>query len=138
MLDLNNIKKAYKRVSSVVHRTPFSFAPILSEMSGYEVYLKKENLQRTGAFKLRGAFNKIASLVESGQKVGVIAASAGNHAQGVAFASKHFGINATIIMPESTPLIKIQGVKDLGANTILRGANYDEAYAYAVTYSKET
>ena len=136
MLDLNNIKKAYKRVSSVVHRTPFGFAPILSEISGYKVYLKKENLQRTGAFKLRGAFNKIASLVELGQKGGVIAASAGNHAQGVAFASKHFGIEATIVMPESTPLIKIQGVKDLGANTILKGANYDEAYAYALAYSK--
>ena len=137
MLDLNQIKKAYERVQGVVHRTPFSYAPILSEMSGYEVYLKKENLQRTGAFKLRGAFNKIAALVENGQKGGVIAASAGNHAQGVAFGAKHFGIEATIIMPESTPLTKIQGVKELGANAILKGANYDEAYAYAVTYAKE-
>ena len=137
MLDLNNIKKAYKRVLGVVHRTPFSYAPILSEMSGYEVYLKKENLQRTGAFKLRGAFNKIAALVEAGQKGGVIAASAGNHAQGVAFAAKHFGIEATIIMPESTPLTKVQGVKELGANAILTGANYDEAYIYAVAYAKE-
>jgi len=137
MLDLNNIKKAYERVQGVVHRTPFSYAPILSEMSGYEVYLKKENLQRTGAFKLRGAFNKVAALVESGQKGGVIAASAGNHAQGVAFAAKHFGIEATIIMPESTPLTKIQGVKELNANAILIGSNYDEAYVYALTYAKE-
>ena len=137
MLDLNNIKKAYERVSGVVHRTPFSYAPILSEMSGYEVYLKKENLQRTGAFKLRGAFNKVAALVEEGQESGVIAASAGNHAQGVAFAAKHFGIEATIIMPESTPLTKVQGVKELGANAILTGANYDEAYSYAVQYAKE-
>ena len=137
MLDLNNIKKAYERVSGVVHRTPFSYAPILSQMSGYEVYLKKENLQRTGAFKLRGAFNKVAALVEAGQKGGVIAASAGNHAQGVAFAAKHFGIKATIIMPESTPLTKVQGVKELEAHAILKGANYDEAYAYAVTYAKE-
>ncbi len=137
MLDLNSIKKAYKRVSGVVHRTPFSYAPILSQMSGYEVYLKKENLQRTGAFKLRGAFNKIASLVESGEKGGVVAASAGNHAQGVAFSAKHFGLDATIVMPESTPLTKVLGVKEFGATVILHGGNYDEAYAYAVTFAKK-
>jgi len=137
MLDLNSVKRAYERVQGVVHRTPFSYAPILSQMSGYEVYLKKENLQRTGAFKLRGAFNKIASLVESGEKGGVVAASAGNHAQGVAFSAKHFGIDATIIMPESTPLTKVQGVKEFGAEVILHGGNYDEAYAYAVTFAKK-
>ncbi len=137
MLELNNIKKAYKRVKGVVHHTPFSYAPILSEMSGYDVYLKKENLQRTGAFKLRGAFNKIATLVESGKRGGVVAASAGNHAQGVAFSAKHFGIEATIVMPESTPLTKVQGVKEFGAKVILYGSNYDEAYAYAVTFGEE-
>jgi len=137
MLDLNSIKKAYERVQGVVHRTPFSYAPILSQMSGYEVYLKKENLQRTGAFKLRGAFNKIAALIESGEKGGVVAASAGNHAQGVAFSAKHFGIEATIVMPESTPLTKVQGVKEFGATVILHGGNYDEAYAYAVTFAEE-
>jgi len=137
MLDLNNIEKAYKRISGVVHRTPFTYAPILSELSGYNVYLKKENLQRTGAFKLRGAFNKIATLVESGEHRGVVAASAGNHAQGVAFSAKHFGIEATIVMPESTPLTKVLGVKEFGANVILHGSNYDEAYAYAVTFGKE-
>jgi len=137
MLDLKSIEKAYDRVSDVVHRTPFSYAPILSQLSGYEVYLKKENLQRTGAFKLRGAFNKIASLIEKGEKGGVVAASAGNHAQGVAFSAKYFNIEATIIMPESTPLTKVMGVKEFDANVILHGANYDEAYAYAVTYGKE-
>lgn len=137
MVDLNSIKKAYRRVSGVVHRTPFAYAPILSQLSGYEVYLKKENLQRTGAFKLRGAFNKIASLMEAGQKQGVVAASAGNHAQGVAFSAKHFGIEATIVMPESTPLTKVLGVKELGANVILHGSNYDEAYAFAVTFGEE-
>jgi len=136
MLNLNEIKKAHKRLSEVVLCTPFTYAPILSELSGYEVYLKKENLQRTGAFKLRGAYNKIASLVEEGEEEGVITASAGNHAQGVAFSAKKFGIKATIIMPESTPLIKVQGVKDLGANAILKGSNYDEAYAYALEYAK--
>jgi len=137
MLDLNQIKKANERLEGVVHRTPFSHAPILSEMSGYDVYLKKENLQRTGAFKLRGAFNKIATLVEAGERGGVVAASAGNHAQGVAFAANHFGIEATIVMPESTPLTKVQGVKAFGANVILHGGNYDEAYAFAVEYGKE-
>ncbi len=137
MLDLNSIKKAQERLNGVVHHTPFSYAPILSEISGYEVYLKKENLQRTGAFKLRGAFNKIATLIEAGKKGGVVAASAGNHAQGVAFSAKYFGIEATIVMPDSTPLNKIQGVKEFGAKVILHGANYDEAYAYAVKYTKE-
>ncbi len=142
MLDLNNIKKAYNRVSGVAHRTPFSYAPILSKLSGYEVYLKKENLQRTGAFKLRGAFNKIATLIEAAKVSknelgGVVAASAGNHAQGVAFAAKHFNIEATIIMPESTPLTKVLGVKEFGANVILHGSNYDEAYAYAVTFGEK-
>ena len=137
MLDLKSIKEAQKRLNGVIHHTSFSYAPILSEMSGYKVYLKKENLQRTGAFKLRGAFNKIASLIEAGKRGGVVAASAGNHAQGVAFSAKHFGIEATIVMPDSTPLNKIQGVKEFGAKVILYGANYDEAYAYAMEYSKE-
>ena len=137
MLDLKSIEKAYDRVSSVVHRTPFSYAPILSQLSGYEVYLKKENLQRTGAFKLRGAFNKIASLIEAGDRGGVVAASAGNHAQGVAFSAKYFDIDATIIMPESTPLTKVMGVKEFGANGILHGSNYDEACTYAVTFGEE-
>jgi len=137
MLNLNSIKKAYERVSGVVHHTPFSYAPVLSQMSGYEIYLKKENLQRTGAFKLRGAFNKIASLVESGEEGGVVAASAGNHAQGVAFSAKYFGLDATIVMPESTPLTKVLGVKKFGATVILHGGNYDEAYAHAVAFAKE-
>jgi len=137
MLDLAAVVQAKKRISGVVSRTPFSHAPILSQMTGYEVYLKKENLQRTGAFKLRGAFNKIATLVEQGIEGGVVASSAGNHAQGVAFAAKHFGIPATIIMPDSTPLTKVTGVKELGAEVILHGANYDEAYAYAQTYGRE-
>ncbi len=137
MLDLSSIEKASLRVKGIVHHTPFSYAPILSTLSGYEVHLKKENLQRTGAFKLRGAFNRIAALVESGDKGGVVAASAGNHAQGVAFAAKHFGIDATIVMPESTPLTKIQGVTELGAQVILHGANYDEAYSHAVEFARE-
>jgi threonine dehydratase len=137
MIDLKTIKNAHNRIKNIVHNTPFAYAPILSNMSGYDVYLKKENLQITGAFKLRGAFNKIASLVEDGKSGGVVAASAGNHAQGVAYSAKHFNLKATIVMPESTPLTKVQGVKDLGASVILKGSNYDEAYEYATTYAKE-
>jgi len=137
MIDLDSIKKAHSRIEDIVHKTPFAYAPLLSQKSGYSVYLKKENLQITGAFKLRGAFNRIASLVESGSKDGVVAASAGNHAQGVAYSAKHFGIDATIVMPESTPLTKVQGVKALGASVILQGGNYDEAYAFAIDYAKE-
>ncbi len=137
MVDLNGILKANERLEGVVHHTPFSYAPILSEMSGYRVYLKKENLQHTGAFKLRGAFNRIAALKEEGYDGGVVAASAGNHAQGVAFSATHFGLDATIVMPESTPLTKIQGVERYGAKVVLHGANYDEAYAYALDYAKE-
>ncbi len=137
MLDLKAIEKAKDRLEGVAHRTPFSYAPNLSEISGYKVYLKKENLQLTGAFKLRGAFNKIASLVEEGKIGGVVAASAGNHAQGVAFSAKYFGINAIIVMPDSTPLTKIQGVREFGAEVILHGANYDEAYSYAIDYAKK-
>jgi len=137
MITLKDIELAHKRVSKVVSKTPFSYAPKLSKTSGYEVYLKKENLQNTGSFKLRGAFNKIASLDSSERAKGVVAASAGNHAQGVALASEYFGIPATIVMPETTPLTKIDGVKSYGAEVVLSGMNYDEAYAYAVEYAKQ-
>ncbi len=137
MLDLNAIKKAHSRLKDVVYCTPFSYAPILSAMSGYEVYLKKENLQITGSFKLRGAFNKIAILNDEGKVDGVVAASAGNHAQGVAFSAKYFNISATIVMPESTPLTKVQGVRGYGAEVVLHGANYDEAYAHALELSTQ-
>jgi len=99
--------------------------------------LKKENLQLTGAYKIRGAYNKISSLSESERSRGVIAASAGNHAQGVAYSAKVFGIPATIIMPEATPLMKVENTKNLGANVILKGANYDEAYEFALSFAKE-
>lgn len=137
MIELSKIKEAQKRVSQVAIKTPFVYAPILSKRYGANVYLKKENLQVTGAFKIRGAFNKISKLVEEGKKEGVVAASAGNHAQGVAFSSNYFKIPATIVMPENTPLTKINGVKAYGAEVILKGANYDEAYAYALKYAKE-
>ncbi len=137
MIALNEIEAAKKRIKKVVTQTPFAFAPLLSKRSGYDVYLKKENLQVTGAFKIRGAFNKIAKLPDEEKRVGVVAASAGNHAQGVAFSSHYFNIPATIVMPENTPLTKVNGVKSFGAEVVLHGANYDEAYLYAVEYAKK-
>jgi len=137
LLSLDKVYKAKQRIKDVVVKTPFSFSPYLSELSSCDVYLKKENLQITGAFKIRGAYNKIASLSDEQRACGVVAASAGNHAQGVALSASRFDIKAVIVMPESTPLTKVNGVKHYGAEVILAGANYDEAYAYALKYGKE-
>lgn len=134
MLDINKIYEARERIKDIIVNTSLSYAPNLSQIADCEVYLKKENLQITGAFKIRGAYNKIATLSQSQRECGVIAASAGNHAQGVALSASKFGIKAIIVMPESTPLTKINGVKNYGAEVILAGANYDEAYAYAKEY----
>ncbi|MGM0622742.1 MAG: threonine ammonia-lyase [Campylobacterota bacterium] len=134
---IQEVKKAKKRLDAVIKDTPFTLAKKLSEQSGATVYLKKENLQETGSFKLRGAFNKIASLHEKGVG-GVIAASAGNHAQGVAFAAKHFGMGATIVMPDATPLTKVNGVEAYGAKVVLFGKNFDEAYAKSQEIARET
>ncbi len=116
MIELSEIVEARKIVSKVVSKTPFVKAPILSRKVGATVFLKKENLQLTGAYKIRGAYNKIASLSEKEKSKGVVAASAGNHAQGVACSAREFGVKATIIMPEATPLLKVTGTKDLGAD----------------------
>lgn len=137
MVDLETIYQAHERIRGTVVETPFAYAPRLSEECGIEIYLKKENLQVTGAFKIRGAYNKIASLSNSERACGVIAASAGNHAQGVAMAAQMFECKALIVMPESTPLTKVNGVRYYGAEVILAGSNYDEAYAYAATYGTE-
>ncbi|MCK4875628.1 MAG: threonine ammonia-lyase [Sulfurimonas sp.] len=136
MLDVKKIYEAKERIKDIIVDTPFSYIPYLSEISECEVYFKKENLQVTGAFKIRGAYNKIASLSAEQRACGVVAASAGNHAQGVALSASKFNIKAVIIMPESTPLTKVNGVKYYGAEVILAGANYDEAYAYAIEYGK--
>ncbi len=135
LVTIDEIYEAQRRINGVVVQTPFAYAPYLSETADCSVYLKKENLQVTGAFKIRGAYNKIASLSNKQREAGVVAASAGNHAQGVAFSAQKFGIKAVIVMPEATPLNKIEGVKYFGAKVILKGANYDEAYAYALEYT---
>lgn len=137
MISLNKIIQAKRNIDGFVAKTPFGFAPKLSKIADAQIYLKKENLQITGAYKVRGAFNKIANLDEEAKKSGVVAASAGNHAQGVAISAKHFGVRAIIIMPEAAPLSKVAGTKALGAEVILKGDNFDEAYAYALEYAKE-
>lgn len=137
MLTLEKIYQAREQIKEIISKTPFSYAPNLSKIANCNVYLKKENLQNTGAFKLRGAYNKIASLSKEQQECGVIAASAGNHAQGVALSALKFGIKATIVMPEATPLTKINGVKNYNAKVVLAGGNYDEAYAYAKEYAQK-
>jgi threonine dehydratase len=134
---INQVKDSKKRLDKVILNTPLSFAPKLSEKVNANIYLKKENLQKTGSFKLRGAFNKISLLSDEQKRQGIIASSAGNHAQGVAFSASYFDIDAIIVMPESTPLNKINGVKEFGANVVLYGNNYDEAYNRAIELSKE-
>jgi threonine dehydratase len=123
-----------KEMITLTHCTK---APILSKTFNSEIYLKKENLQLTGSFKLRGAFNRVAKLSQEKKDKGVVAASAGNHAQGLAFAAQYFGCEATIFMPEATPLTKVSGVKSYGANVVLTGENFDEAYEAAMKFTQE-
>ncbi|OCL92164.1 threonine ammonia-lyase [Aliarcobacter thereius] len=137
MITLNDIKDAKKRLENTISKTPLMKAPILSKEKNAEVYLKEDNLQITGSFKLRGAFNKVAMLDDKKREAGVVAASAGNHAQGLAFAAQYFGCEATIFMPEATPLTKVSGVRSYGANVVLTGENFDEAYASAIKFAKE-
>ncbi|CAD7287169.1 threonine ammonia-lyase [Campylobacter suis] len=137
MVSLNKIIQAKITTGHFINKTPLAFSQRLSDMSGAKIYLKEENLQRTGAYKIRGAYNKIANLTPEQSKNGVVAASAGNHAQGVAISAREFGVKATIVMPESTPLLKVSGTKDLGAEVILKGNNFDEAYEFATEYAKD-
>ncbi|EAK9945834.1 threonine ammonia-lyase [Campylobacter lari] len=137
MVELNKIYQAKQKIADFVLKTPFVYSSFLSEFLETNVFLKCENLQKTGAYKIRGAYNTIANLTKEQKQAGVIAASAGNHAQGVAISAKKFGIEAVIVMPEATPLLKVSATKNLGAKVILKGDNFDEAYAYALNYAKE-
>ncbi|WP_338115558.1 threonine ammonia-lyase, biosynthetic [Thiococcus pfennigii] len=125
------------RVYDVAIETPLSRAHLLSRRLGNEVYLKREDLQPVFSFKLRGAYNKLFHLGEAARASGVIAASAGNHAQGVALGASRLGIEATIVMPRTTPAIKARAVRRLGAKAVLHGDSYDEAYAHARTLAAE-
>jgi threonine dehydratase len=136
--DLKQIQLAQKRLKGVVPSSPLIRTRYLSETLGSEIFLKLENLQETGSFKVRGAYNRLLQLGPEEREMGVIAASAGNHAQGVAWAAKKLGIGATIVMPEEVSIKKLMAVKEYGTKIILYGPNYDEAYARAVALSKET
>ena len=134
---LKDIQDAEKVIENVIVKTPCAFTHSTSELIGCDVYLKLENNQRTGSFKLRGATNKIASLSESEKKRGVIACSAGNHAQGVALSSRLSGVKSIIVMPETASLSKIQATKNYGAEVILHGQMFDEARDQAYALAKE-
>ncbi len=144
LLDIEMIRQAKQRLQGVITYNPLAFAPRLSKLTNTQVFLKKENLQLTGAFKIRGAFNKLASLKNADERngtnilqQGVICASAGNHAQGVAYSAQHFGVRSVIVMPEATPLLKVSGTKAMGAEVVLAGNNYDEAYEQALQIAKK-
>ena len=136
-VSIEDIQKARDLIKDQIIKTPSTFSSVLSEQFDCEVFLKLENLQLTGAYKIRGALNRLNHLTDEEKKNGVIASSAGNHAQGVALAAKKLGIEATIVMPITTPLAKVQGTKRLGGNVILHGNYYDEAYKKALEIQKE-
>lgn len=126
------------KVYDVAQESPLDFAPQLSKRLGHQVYLKREDLQPVFSFKLRGAYNKIALLGDQEKALGVITASAGNHAQGVALSAHKLGIKSLIVMPNTTPEIKVDSVRSRGAQTVLHGDTYDDAYEHAIKLSKET
>ena len=131
MMTLEKFEEASELVKKVTNSTKLVYSDYLSEQSGGKVYLKPENMQHPGAYKIRGAYYKISTLSDEERGRGLITASAGNHAQGVAFAAKKFGCKAVIVMPTVTPLIKVNRTKSYGAEVILHGDVYDDAYAYA-------
>lgn len=131
MLKLEDFKQAKQRLESVLVNTGLIYSEVFSNENQNEVYIKPENLQRTGSFKIRGAYNKIAKMTKEQKEKGLIASSAGNHAQGVAYAAKVANVKATIVMPAHTPLIKVESTSSHGANVVLHGEVYDEAYAKA-------
>lgn len=137
MLTLDKFEEASKIVSKVTLETKLIYSDFLSDKYNNKIYLKPENMQFTGAYKVRGAYYKISTLTEEERKKGLITASAGNHAQGVGYAAKLFGCKATIVMPTVTPLIKVNRTKNYGTDVVLYGDVYDEAYAKAIELAKE-
>ena len=137
MLTMEKFEEAYNTVQKVVHQTKLVYSDFFSEQSGNKVYFKPENLQVTGAYKIRGAYYKISTLTEEERNRGLITALAGNHAQGVAFAAKAYGVKATIVMPTTTPLIKVNRTKSYGAEVILYGDVYDESCQYALEMAED-
>jgi len=136
-LTLDDIKAAARRVQGHIERTPCRRSTTLSQITGAEVWLKFENLQFTASYKERGALNKLLQLTEAEKRRGVIAASAGNHAQGLAFHGERLGVPVTIVMPRGTPFVKVQQTRDFGASVVIEGDNFDEAHAHAVRLGEE-
>ena len=136
-LTLAKFEEAYDIVQKVVLPTKLIYSDYFSGITGNKVYFKPENLQKTGAYKIRGAYYKISTLSDEERQKGLITASAGNHAQGVAYAAKAYGVKATIVMPSSTPLIKVNRTKAYGAEVILYGDVYDESCAYALELAED-
>ena len=137
MLTLVTFEEAAKKVKEVTQETKLIYSHHFSKETGNEVYLKPENMQRTGAYKVRGAYYKISTLTDEERSHGLITASAGNHAQGVAYAARKYGVPATIVMPTTTPLIKVERTKEQGAEVVLAGDVYDEAYEHALKLAEE-
>ncbi len=137
MMTLEDFKAARRVLDGVISPTHLIHSPAFSKATGNHVFLKPENMQITGAYKLRGAYFKISSLTEEQKSKGLITASAGNHAQGVAFAAQHAGVKATIVMPTTTPLVKVNNTKDYGAEVVLFGETFDDAAAEAQRLVKE-
>ena len=137
MLSLDSFEEACTAVSQVTQETKLIYSDYFSSLTGNKVYLKPENMQKTGAYKLRGAYYKISTLSDEERAKGLITASAGNHAQGVAYAAKSFGVKAVIVMPTTTPLIKVNRTKSYGAEVVLYGDVYDEACEHAYKLAEE-
>ncbi|MDR7408934.1 MAG: threonine ammonia-lyase, partial [Armatimonadota bacterium] len=135
---LEDIRDAAAALGAYVQRTPLLRAGALGQMAGVELWLKAENLQRTGSFKVRGAFNRIRLLGPEERRRGVVAASAGNHAQGVTLAARELGVRATVVMPEAAPLVKVESTRGYGAEVVLHGRDFDEAFAYAEALHRDS
>ena len=136
-MTLEKFEEACEIVGRVTNKTGLVYSQCFSDQCGNKVYLKPENMQKTGAFKIRGAYYKISTLSDEDRKKGLITASAGNHAQGVAYAAKEYGCKAVIVMPTATPLIKVNHSQEYGAEVVLYGNDYDEACAHAIELAKE-
>jgi threonine dehydratase len=131
MITIQDVERARSRIKDSIYVSPCAHTETFSQLVGNKVFLKLENLQMTGSFKERGALNKILTLTDEEKRRGVLCASAGNHAQGVAYHAARNGIRATIVMPTATPLVKVTRTRDFGAEVVLHGSSYDEAFEEA-------
>jgi threonine dehydratase len=136
-LSLDDIRAAASRLAGHIERTPCRYSKTLSDITGAQVWVKFENLQFTAAYKERGALNKLMLMSETDRAKGVIAASAGNHAQGLAYHATRLGIPSTIVMPRGTPFVKVEHTRNHGANVVIEGDSYDEAYGFAMRLKEE-